>query len=71
MENKNKLLKDLGYSDELIQAFENSKVQEYSFIDSHSSFSTFEAIVINPIDLNEIVLERTNKPTNLFYSDLE
>jgi hypothetical protein len=71
MENKNKLLRDLGYSDELIQAFENNSVLDYSFIDSQNSYSSFESIELNPVDLNEITLEKTDKPINLFYTDFK
>ena len=69
MENRDQVLKQLGFSDELIQAVNDFVPYEYPFINSESSMSVFDPIDVTPADSTNIIIEKTAEPVKFIYSD--
>lgn len=71
MENKNQLLKELGYSDELIQVLDENELKDFNNVDTDNDIIPFDTIDIIPIDVNEMIINKSEKPTNFIFSEIE
>jgi hypothetical protein len=71
MENKNKILKELGFSDELIQAFAENDISNCFYSEADNNIISFESVEIIPIDINEMVIDKSEKPINIVYNELK
>ncbi|MDC9721152.1 MAG: hypothetical protein PSN34_00080 [Urechidicola sp.] len=70
MENKEELLKLLGFSEELIEKINNDTFDEVTYSSIPESTSVIEPFTLIPTDLNDIVIEKTQKPQSLVYNSV-
>jgi len=64
MESKNKLLKDLGFSDSFLNEIENNQ-NDLVLEDSDSIYRCFDSLPPQEMDLTSLIIERTETPLNL------
>ncbi|MFM7357641.1 MAG: hypothetical protein ACKO1T_03605 [Sediminibacterium sp.] len=64
MEEKIKLLKDIGFSDEFIKAL-NNNLTDNSFNNPSPVLNYFESLNIQKTDFTSLIIEETELPLNL------
>jgi hypothetical protein len=65
MENKIDLLKQLGFSDELISII--VKEDSFSIVNEDQSNSDIDCLPTSPLDTGNIIIEKTDRPQSVFY----
>lgn len=64
MESKNKLLKDLGFSDNFLKVIENHQ-HDLVIEDSDNLYHCFDSLPPQEMDLTSLIIEKTEIPLNL------
>ena len=70
MEERNELLKKLGFSDSFIKVVNDETYEEVCFTTFPESTAFVESFDIAPNDANKVVIEKTNKPQSLVINSI-
>lgn len=70
MEERNEILKKLGFSDSFIEKVNEETFEEISLITFPESASFVESFDIAPIDTNQIVIDKTIKPQSIVINSI-
>lgn len=70
MSKKFELLKELGFSDQFIEAIQKVEFDELTCSNIYESTSFLEPISLYPNDLSEIIIDKTVKPLSLMFNSV-
>ncbi len=70
MEEKNELLKKLGFSDSFIKIVNDETYEEVSFTSFSESTAFVESFDITPNDTNKVIIYKTNKPQSIVINSI-